>query len=135
MDTGKFIGIILAILLGIGLLYAKYGAKDRLAEKVHDDVIAQVSTLPDFGRYEGLYTGLVESHYMEMFEKHTTMTGSRRRTRVEFDREAYMDELFLAMMTDAGNQGYKAQAENLRSLRPNLGVSDGTKKPPARRRP
>jgi hypothetical protein len=132
VDAGKLIGGVLVVLLAIGALYYKYGAKDRVGDRYKEEVLAMLHTLPDYSTYEGLYEHLLEAHSKEAFDHHATMEpAGRRRVRVVVDEEGYLDELFLAMAADAEKQGYRKQADQIRSLRPGIGTQSAE---PKRRR-
>ena len=127
MDGGRIVGGILVVLVVIGGLYYKYGAKDRVGEQAKRDVIVLMHKLPDYSSYEGLYEQLVETHSKEIFDRHASMHSvGRRSVRVDFDEEAYLDELFEAMAADAEAQGYKKQAAEIRAL---AAADEGTPQP------
>jgi len=116
--ASKVIGIVLVLAILGGVLWWKFSLAEEQSAEVRQQIAAELEELPDYAERSELYTELLETHHDAAFDAHHSM-GSRR-AGARFDGEAYMDDLFAAMIADAESRGEGACANMLRVLRADL---------------
>ncbi len=112
---GRVVGIVLALVVGVGVVMYKFSARDEYGHEIHDQIATYLQDLPDYGTHEALYIEWFENSHEEAFDNNYTLGG--RRSSGRLDGDAYLDELFEKMSTAAFIAGYKDQAKHLEELR------------------
>ena len=116
--ASKAIGILLGMAVLGGVLWWKFSMAEEQSADVRRQISAELAGLPDYAERGELYQELLATHHDPAFDAHHSM-GSRR-TDARFDGEAYMDDLFVAMIADAESRGEEECATMLRALRADL---------------
>lgn len=111
---GRVIGWGIAAVIIACLIGYKVMERDEQVEQFRHEMVQHISSLPDFDTHGSLYIQWFDTHHEHCFTEHYDL-GSRRRA-PSFDGDAYMTDIFNAMVTDAVASGYKEQADHLRTL-------------------
>lgn len=115
---GSLLRYIVPIVIVIAIIAYKFVGKDNLKEECKEQVWQQMHNLPDFAASQPYYYDLLAHHHEDAFDHHFTMGG--RRTVSKFDGNAYLDELFAAMIREAKGSKHDNEAKALEELRPNI---------------
>ena len=120
----RVIGSIIALaLLVAGITYNNM-RKDDQGLDMHEDMLALIEQVPDYATHGSLYNTWFDQNHEIAFNNNYLIeySGGRRmrNSQVTFDGEGYLTDLFDAMATQAATEGYKEQAQNLRTLREQL---------------
>ena len=117
MDS-KIAGIIVALLIGGGILWMKSSDKSENSQDLRNLVYEVLETADNFDKYESEYQMYFDLYHDEVFDANYRMGG--RRTGPSFDEEAYWTEMFTLMIRSADADGETEVADGLRSLRDQL---------------
>lgn len=118
--------LIAVCLLIAGLIYMNIQKGDERVQ-LHDEVLAQLETLPDYAMYGSLYNQWLDENHDACFDANYSIGrhgGRYGRYESTFDSDLYLDELFDAMIHAATAAGYTDQAEQLRGLRGELSITE-----------
>ncbi|VAX38350.1 hypothetical protein MNBD_PLANCTO03-1881 [hydrothermal vent metagenome] len=119
----RVIGSLIALaLLVAGIAFNNIRKGDQGLD-MHEEMLALIEHLPDYTTHGSLYSTWFDQNHETAFNNNYTIEYSGRRMRnsqTTFDGDSYLTDLFDAMATQAATEGYKEQAQNLRTLREQL---------------
>ena len=119
----RVIGSLIALaLLVAGIAYNNMRRDDQGLD-MHESMLALIEQVPDYSTHGSLYNTWFDQNHETAFNNNYTIEYSGRRMRnsqTTFDGDGYLTDLFDAMATQATTEGYKEQAQNLRTLREQL---------------
>lgn len=110
----RLIGIVIALVIAAAAVGYRFTQRDSEGEDMREQVMTHLQSLPDFDTHGSLYCEWFEAHHEDVFNRHYHIGG--RRSRSWFDGDAYLEDLFIAMGTEAAAAGYQLQAEQLQEL-------------------
>ena len=123
----KLAGIVIALLIGSGVVWMKYSDKGNSSAEVREAMLAIIASAPDYAEHQPYYQTLLDRHHELLFDEHYKMGG--RRSSGSFDAQQYAETLFQAMANDAKREGHEAEAgflqvmhDSIKAERPFEGV-------------
>lgn len=116
----RLVGSLIAVCVLIGGLIFANMQKDDERVQLHDEMLEQLESLPDYATHGSLYNQWLDQHHDVCFDSNYSIEhkgGRFGRTQTAFDSNGYLNDLFEAMASSAKAAGYEEQAAQLGFLR------------------
>lgn len=124
MTSRSLTGMLIGAAVLIAAVFFAVGQKGNRRDEVREEVTVAMERMPDYAANGPWYYELLFRHHDACFDKAYVVeqvgSGRRARTKTTFYRDAYLDDVFEAMIADARRQGREKQAEHLAALRPTI---------------
>lgn len=123
----RLVGSLIAVCVLIGGFVFANMHKDDERVQLHDEMLEQLESLPDYATHGSLYNSWLDEHHDACFDSNYSIEhkgGRFGRTVSAFDSVGYLDDLFAAMASSATGAGYEEQADQLRFLREGMYLTE-----------
>ena len=99
------VGIIIALVVGGYLAFSRTENRDELSSDLYAQMMQIVIDAPEHAGRPREYVPVLESAHRKAFSDAFTLGG--RRTGSKFDRKAYLEDVFSALIRHAGANGFE----------------------------
>jgi len=114
----KLGGIIVALLIGGGILWMRTSDKSENKQELSNVAYEVLATIPNYSDHESDYDYYFEMYHDDVFEDHYSI-GSKR-VAPSFDEDGYWTVMFTSMITTATADGEDEVVEGLEQLRDDM---------------
>ena len=111
----KFGGIIIALLIGGGILWMRTNDKNEDKQELSDIAHEVIAAMPDYDEHGSDYDYYFEMYHDDVFEDHYSI-GSKR-VGPSFDEDGYWTVMFTSMINTARADGEDDVVEGFTGLR------------------